>query len=63
MANKSDGRHIGDRHPKTACRPLDDAELQQIRAEVGDIDTSPEAAREIAENIENGGGFWGKRKN
>jgi len=43
-------------------RPTSESERVQEQIERGEVDTSAEAAREIARRIEDEGGFWGPRK-
>lgn len=51
-------RNAGGSHGVT---PLSDGERQIERAELGEHRIGPDAAREIAQKIEDEGGFWGPR--
>lgn len=44
------------------CRPQFDYERVLTQIYCGDVDASQDAARRIAQKIEDQGGFWGKRK-
>jgi len=56
----SNGRNGGDAGGVT---PLSDGQRQIERAELGEHRIGPDAAREIAKNIEAQGGFWGPPTN
>lgn len=43
-------------------KPLPDGERQIERADLGEHRIGPDAAREIAKDVEDKGGFWGPRK-
>lgn len=43
--------------------PPSEEERQMQRVERGEVRIGPDAAREIAQKIEDEGGFWGPRKN
>lgn len=62
----AEGRRVGHGGtPETNDRgvtPPTSAEHLETREAAGDIDTSPDAARKVAQKIEDGGGFWGPRK-